>query len=555
MSVSGAVQGEYIDRSGRNVETPVGVRREVERLLAAAEAPAPDFSYEVPPIGAPLARRRRWGVHMQLAPLVDASTWGIGDYGSLLRLGRNAAAAGADFLAIGPTSWETVAADEGLNASPYSPVSRMLYSLLYVDVPALERWSALPRSERIELDRCGARLNLKSRSFRDDKAVLGLKAEAMRRVFEQVRYERPAAGCSAQDAALASALSVYLSRNGAARLYFGELTSQRQAEFVIWTQAVIRRQIAAVDHELRHAGMDIGLIGDLQVGCDGGGIDPDVFVGCYSRDLTIGTPPDDYVPDGQDWQLAFPVPHDDPQRACGQSIALIDRAAPIGGIRIDHVLGMERLWARTSVGAGAYVHFDLEAQMELAGAVVDSGKLVIGEDLGNIPPGLRQKLERRGVYGTDVLWWTRGADGSLRTGLTTEGRERSLLLTAFHDTTSTVGLTTGEDLRLLERLGRLGRDLGQAQAQRTADLAEFGVGPADNPLDALLSIYSFAFSARPGLVSIYYPDLLGLSCTENVPGTTSDDYPNWVLKYGDPAMSIDEQVRGSVAEDLFSLQR
>ncbi|WP_017198157.1 4-alpha-glucanotransferase [Arthrobacter sp. M2012083] len=550
-----AVQSAYENRYGDQVEVPVEVQHTVSQLLNDACDDITPFDLGPKADNPPLARRRRWGVHLQLAPLVDDSTWGIGDYGSLVRLGQEVVTHGADFVAIGPTNWESILPDGGLDSSPYSPVSRLLHSLLHVEVTTVAGWSSIPPADRKELCRRGAQLNAASAARRDDLDVLKLKAEALRSIFAHNEPQVSGIDPRSSEGLLASALVQYLQERRVAAHYFGTLDEKQHVEFLVWLQHVVKGQLAVAHEELRAAGMDIGIVADLQVGASQDGIDQEVFSGCYSRTLSIGTPPDDYVPDGQNWRLAFPVPHRDQHRPCAQRLALATVVVPVGGVRIDHVLGIQRLWARLPDGAGTYVHFDVEAQMESIRELVDRGKLVVGEDLGNVPDGLREVLAESGVYGTDVVWWTRGTDGSLRTGLTTEGREQSMLLIAFHDTSSTACFITGEDLRLLDSMGRLGRDLTQAEKQRFSDLAEFGVGPNSDAEDALLSIYTFAFSSRPELVSIYYPDLLGLECTENVPGTGPEDHPNWVLTYGDPDLSIEEQLGGKLARQLLALKR
>ncbi|MFK0074666.1 4-alpha-glucanotransferase [Arthrobacter woluwensis] len=549
-----AVQSQYVDRRGGPVDVPPSVRDAVIAKLQKAEGVLSSFGVGQIDSKQMSTPRRRWGVHLQLAPLVDRLTWGSGDYGSLARLGRIAAQQGADFIAIGPTNWESTT-PEGLEASPYGPASRHLYSLLYVDVTAVDGWSDLPDEFQEELLRRARALNMQAAQARNDDGVLALKAEALRRLYVLGDLGRKTDDSDDSDHKLVSALLRYLRRNGAVHRYLGSLVGHQQVDFLLWSQRIIRSQIATVNEELRSAGMAVGLIADLQVGAAQSGIDHEVFAGCYSNELSIGTPPDDYVADGQNWRLAFPVPHSTDYRACGQAVALSNAAMPVGGIRIDHVLGIQRLWARLPEGGGTYVEFDPELQLRTLREVIDSGRLVVGEDLGNVPPGLQALLSAHGVYGTDVVWWARGRDGSLRTGLTTEGRQKSMLFTAFHDTSSTARFVTGDDLRLLDRLGLLGQDLGSALHQRRLDLSEFGVGPDDSVEDSIVSIYSFAFSARPELVSIYYPDLLGRECTENVPGTTNNQYPNWILSYGDPALSIEEQLELPISRQLLSLTR
>jgi len=230
---------------------------------------------------------------------------------------------------------------------------------------------------------------------------------------------------------------------------------------------------------------------------------------------------------------------------------------------VDHILGLRRLWAALPDDArtGTYVHFNEDPILELLRNASQAGALIIGEDLGNIPPGLRSELRASGVYGTDVLWWTRGTDGTIRTGLAQHGRENAVLVTGFHDTSSLARFIRGNDIHLLSRLNRLGEETGAALSRRRSDLLEFlpSLPRTEQEVrEGIASVYEAVFAGPQRLVSIYYPDLLAQECTENVPGTHAAEYQNWRTAYGTTApapTSIHSALSTSFALEILSLRR
>lgn len=554
-----SVQSTYYRRDGHEATVSENVCATVSETLRRASTPSQFFDTEQTPIvGSSLMRRRRWGTHLQLPGLIDCRTWGIGDYGSLQRLGEYLALSGADFVAIGPTSWESYDPISGsLDPSPYSPVSRFLQSINLIAIPEVPGWKRLSKSLRTAYASQAEILNQAATTAIDRQSVLALKASALRVIFVEYRQLLPENDVHEIQNDLASCLVHYLKFRGVSAAYFGDLSADLYVDFILWTQRVANHQIGLCQNALRWAGMDIGIVSDLPVGSARNGIDHLAYQGCYTSELSIGTPPDQYVPEGQNWDLAFPVPHETDQEICAQALALRQASALVGGVRVDHVLGLHRLWARIpgGKGIGTYVHYDFESNIENLRALVRAGKFVVGEDLGNVPTGLRESLQDGGIYGTDVLWWSRGSDGSLRTGIEQQGRSQAMLVTGFHDTSSLARMLTGDDLKLLSGLGRLGQDLSDARRQRQDDLDEFDLHEQSDSASAVTSIYSRVFAASADSVSIYYPDFQALACTENVPGTGPNDYANWCASYGDAHREIEEQLGSPLANQLLSLTR
>lgn len=213
-----------------------------------------------------------------------------------------------------------------------------------------------------------------------------------------------------------------------------------------------------------------------------------------------------------------------------------------GALRIDHVMGLFRLWwipEGTPPAEGAYVSYDGEAMLALL--VLEAhraGALVIGEDLGTVQPGVRQALARRGVLGTSVLWFERdwGGDGE---PLEPERWRSDCLATATtHDLPPSAAKLAGSHVELRDRLGLLTRPLERERAEDAADTARWLDVLEDLGLDtkgeeaAVRSLYGFLLRTPARLVGVWLPDAVGDRRPQNLPGTW-DQYPNWRLPLAD----------------------
>jgi 4-alpha-glucanotransferase len=262
--------------------------------------------------------------------------------------------------------------------------------------------------------------------------------------------------------------------------------------------------------------------------------------------MSVGAPPDAFSPRGQDWGLppwrpnALAVSGYAPYR-----VLLRGLLRHAGALRIDHVMGLFRLWwvpeGRLPT-EGTYVRYDAEAM--LAVLVLEAHRanaLVIGEDLGTVEPGVREALAARGVLGTSVLWFERDWESD-RQPLEPERWRTDCLATATtHDLPSTAARLTGEHVGLRHRLGLLTRPLAEEQAVDAAEVSEWltvlerlGLLPegAGDEEGAVRAVHRFLRRTPARMIGVWLPDTIGDRRPQNLPGTW-DQYPNWRLPIAD----------------------
>ena len=115
-----------------------------------------------------------------------------------------------------------------------------------------------------------------------------------------------------------------------------------------------------------------------------------------------------------------------------------------GGIRVDHVIGLFRLWwipEGAGPTAGTYVRYDHEALIGiLALEAHRADAVVVGEDLGTVEPWVRTYLAERGILGTSILWFEIDHDGGGGPLPAERWREWCLASVTTHDLPPTAGL-------------------------------------------------------------------------------------------------------------------
>jgi 4-alpha-glucanotransferase len=320
-----------------------------------------------------------------------------------------------------------------------------------------------------------------------------------------------------------------------------------QTEFHTWVQWLVADQVAAAQEAARAAGMAIGIIADLAIGAHPGGADAWAGQAFFARGFTVGAPPDGFNQRGQDWGL--PPMHPRALAAAGyRPLAdLINANLSIGGgLRIDHVMGLSRLWwipAGAPPTAGAYVYYDAPGTLgTLAAAAAVSGSVVVGEDLGTVEPWLREALAARGVLGTQMLWFERGwANEPLAPQW---WRENSMVTVSTHDLPPAAAFLSGSQVTDRAKLGLLARseEDERAEADRTVNdwigaLVAQGLLPAGERPTAdefTVALYGFLAKTPAKLIAVNMAEAVGEVRSQNMPGT-STEYPNWLLSLCGPA--------------------
>jgi 4-alpha-glucanotransferase len=312
--------------------------------------------------------------------------------------------------------------------------------------------------------------------------------------------------------------------------------------FHAWLQLLADEQLAVAGGAA--AGMPVGIVHDLAVGVDPGGADAWGLQDALATDVTVGAPPDSFNQQGQDWRL--PPWRPDRLAELGYApfrdmLRAVLRHA--GGVRIDHVMGLFRLWwipAGESAAEGTYVSYDDEALLGvLALEAYRAGAVVVGEDLGTVEPRVAHALAERNILGSAVLWFERHPETELPLP-PAEWPEQVMASVTTHDLPTAAGFLADEHVRVRAELGQLGHSLDDERArvdkergELLALLREEGLlGAEESAEDTVLAMHALLARSPARLVLAALGDAVGDLRQPNLPGTV-DEYPNWRLPVAD----------------------
>lgn len=521
---------------------------------------------------------RLWGLGVQLYSLYRRGDGGIGDFSALTTLARAAAAHGAAAVAISPV--HAMFSADVHRFSPYGPSSRLFLNALHIDPATIRGEEALVAAiASAGSDVAGRLARLEREPLIDWPAAGELRLTLLRNLYRQFVANqddrtdfdafRRQSGEALQAHARFEALHAWRLANGEDGYWKNwpddlrdphsaavEAFARRHAdeidfhEFLQWQAA---RGLAAAQQSARDAGMPIGLISDLAVGADNGGSQ------AWSRQqeiingLSVGAPPDAMNPRGQSWGLGAFSPHAMKAKGFHAYIEMLRAAfAHAGGVRIDHVLGLGRLWLVPDgmpSEKGAYLRYPMDDLLRLI--ALESWRyrsIVIGEDLGTVPQGFDRKLADAGLLGIRVLHFQR--DGA-RFFHPSEWPDQAIATTTTHDLPTIAGWWQGRDIDWRAELDLLetGQTEQQARDSRARDretlwraLADAGCAAGDMPapstdvapLDAAID---FMGMTPTPLAMLPIEDALGLPEQPNLPGTI-DQHPNWRRRMPQPVDTL-----------------
>lgn len=516
-------------------------------------------------------QERGTGLLVQLYSLLSERSWGMGDLADLAALAAwSSRTYGLGFVQVNPLHAAVPGAPT--DPSPYRPSSRRFPDPVHLRVEDVPEYGYLDEAARARvrpfLDRAAALRSavLTEDALIDRDAVWALKLPVLEEVcavpldagrqsaYEEFLTER---GEALQDHATWCALAE--AHGPGPRNWPAGLADPRSAETARARGALRERvdlhlrlawltegQLVAAQDTARAAGMAVGLVHDLAVGVHPEGSDAWAQHAYFAPGMSVGAPPDAFNARGQDWGL----PPWRPDRLAASGYApyrelLRGLFRYAGAVRIDHVMGLFRLWwvpEGHEPTEGTYVHYDAEAMLAILSLEAHrAGAFVIGEDLGTVEPGVRETLARRGVLGTSVLWFERDwADGD-RVLSPGEWRSGALATATTHDLPSTAARFTGEDVELRARLGLLSRPYEEERGAARLDLDEWltllgtlGLLPegAADEEGAIRAVHRFLLSAPARLTGVWLPDTVGDRRPQNLPGTWNE-YPNWRLPIAD----------------------
>ncbi|MEO8739816.1 MAG: malto-oligosyltrehalose synthase [Casimicrobiaceae bacterium] len=525
---------------------------------------------------------RVWGAAVQLYGVRSGRNWGIGDFSDLRTIVEQWGGLGAGFVGLSPL--HALFPHDATRASPYSPSSRLFKNPLCIDVEAVvdfnecEAARQLVRSHafQTELDA------LRSTEFVDYPAVAAAKHRVLELLFPHFRERhldagtprarsfrafQHAGGTALRGHALFEAIQEHFHRadpstwgwpvwpepyrdpNSPQCAAFAAAHAAR-VEFFEYLQWLADEQLARVAQSSADVGLGVGLGEDLAISVDRSGAEAWTNQQLYAINASIGAPPDEFSPNGQDWGLPPLVPARLRAAAYAPFIATLRaNMRHAGALRIDHVMGLARLyWVPDGAGAaeGAYVQYPLA---DLLGIVAleshRNGCVVIGEDLGTVPDEVRTALGASGVLSYRLLYFERDATGDM--AAPGAYPTQALVAASTHDLPTLAGWWAGHDialragLHLLPGPARDAQVLGRAQdrARLLLALEREGLlppGASVNPVSLPEMTPEFArsievFLARTAaqIMVVQFEDVLGLREQANLPGTVSE-HPNWRRK-------------------------
>ncbi|KUO13853.1 4-alpha-glucanotransferase [Streptomyces sp. DSM 15324] len=583
-------------------DTADGLPHGVHRLTATApDGRTARVHLVVAPPRLPTPPRRSYGVLVQLYSLLSRRSWGMGDLGDLGELADWAGRVlGAGFVQVNPLHAAVPGAPT--DPSPYRPSSRRFPDPVHLRVEEIPEYAYV--EDRAAAER-GARLReavLEKGELIDRDAVWEAKREALERVAAVPLGPGRRAAYRDFVAGQGQALEDHATWCALAEVHGPrwsdwpeELRDPRSAGTARARRELADRvgfhsrlawltdtQLTAAQRTAREAGMAIGIVHDLAVGVHPSGADAWAQQEYLAAGMSVGAPPDAFNARGQDWGL----PPWRPDRLAESGYAPYRRLLRglfryAGALRIDHVMGLFRLWWVPQGQApteGTYVRYDAEAMLAvLVLEAARAGAPVIGEDLGTVEPGVREALRARGVLGTSVLWFERDWDGDGRPLPPERWRADCLATATTHDLPSTAARLTGEHVELRDRLGLLTRPVEEERAEAAADTEEWlalltrlgllaggavlpgGAGGGDRSAEEaeVQALHRFLLRTPARMIGVWLPDGVGDRRPQNLPGTW-DQYPNWRLPIADGRgrpMPLEELAAAPRLQRLFDVLR
>jgi 4-alpha-glucanotransferase len=546
-------------------DLPLGYHRLCARIDGSAEI-ATSTLIVTPQRLQPDKLQRTWGWVLQLYSVRSRRSWGVGDLHDLADLAAwSANDLGAGFVLVNPLHAAETAGR--MEPSPYLPSSRRFSNPIYLRIEDVEEYSDLSPAE---LDRVRT-LSLQARALTEDADVLhrdtvwAAKREALQLLFAVRRSigrsSEYSAYCAREgdglvDFATWAAISdvhgpawskwpAELQDPSSPEVVAFRNENQESVEFHSWLQWQLDEQLERTQARARSAGMTLGVLHDLAVGVHPDGADAWALQRVLATGIHVGAPPDAFNQQGQDWSQP-PWQPDALAETGYQAWRDLVRAAirHSGGLRIDHILGLFRLWWVTSPDRptdGTYIRYDHEA---LIGILVleaaRAGVVVVGEDLGTVEPWVRDYLTERGVLGTSVLWFERDSHND---PLPPERwRELCLATVTTHDLPPSAGYLAGDHVDLRHNLGLLTRSLEEEFARDEAERDSWIkvlrerhlLGDDDTDIERIVeALHRYVAHTPAKLVGVALTDAVGERRTQNQPGTI-DQYPNWRIPLGGP---------------------
>lgn len=510
-----------------------------------------------------MADRRTWGLMTQLYATRSRDSWGMGDLHDLGAIAAWAGRLGGGFVLVNPM--HAGEPKTPIEPSPYLPATRRFFNPIYIRIEDIPEYASLAPLKKMTIAAVSTIAVLPNRTadLIDRDPIWEMKATALATVFSApLSAERQAAYdayCAREGAGLEqfARWSAFAEEYGTASQLWPEnirhpqgtgiaAEAERLADRVTFhkkCQWILDEQFAAAQAIAKGAGMNAGIVHDLAVGVHPDGADSWALQDVLAKTMNVGAPPDMYNQIGQDWSQ--PPWRPDTLAETGYA-AYRDMLRSIlrhaGGIRVDHALGLFRLWW-IPIGCkpyeGTFVRFDHEAMVGiLALEARRAGAFVVGEDLGTVEPWIQEYLASRGILGTSILWFEHGHDGL---PLAPERwREMCFASVTVHDLPPSAGMWGGEHVRIREELHLLTRpaesewtDWNRERANWLQVLHERGfINEArehePSTQEVVEGLHKYLAHTPAKVLAVSLPDIVGDVRAQNMPGTFRE-YPNWCV--------------------------
>nr|WP_301274218.1 4-alpha-glucanotransferase [Acetobacter senegalensis] len=510
-----------------------------------------------------------WGLTVQIPALRQSNDTGIGHLGSVAKLAKIAGLQGADALMMSPL--HALCPIHPERCSPYSPSSRRFLNPLLADLRTCFSKQLIHTVYRQHPDWAAQITERTAEKLINWKAAGTLRLQVLRVLYE--KHIRPCppqdmlsfiqeGGSALKNHAVFEALQAFLKTRGPRgdnwRLWEAPFkkpdtpevarfahTHQEEVGFWLFLQWLAVKSLKYAARTAREAGMPIGLIADIAVGLDPSGAE------CWSQQdnfligASIGAPPDQLAPAGQNWGLTTFSPQALQQNGYEAFIAMLRAGfAAGGGIRFDHVMGLERIWLIPDGGnsnEGTYLTMpQADLKNLLALESVRAGGMVIGEDLGTVPKGFRSRMAEKKIWGMNVMWFMKTPSNQFMAPAAwpTTG----VAMTTTHDLPTVAGWwlemdNPAQHARNKEQAPTAARQnerntlwsMLTAATSKEDPLPMPPVSPAGATTVVDTSIQAVASTPCP-LVLVPMEDFLGMTEQPNVPGDQKE-HPNWRNRY------------------------
>ncbi|MDH2998798.1 4-alpha-glucanotransferase [Pasteurellaceae bacterium LFhippo2] len=513
--------------------------------------------------------KKLWGAFLQLYTLRSEQNWGVGDFGDLQQFLIKLAEQGGDFVGLNPIHSLFPANPESV--SPYSPSSRLWQNIIYIDVSALAEFQQSEAAQqwfnRKETQQ--ALKQLRKKEYVDYSQVMALKLQGLGFAYTQFKQQDQnefeqfiaESGESLRVQGTFDALHQWLTEQFSQQWGWNNWAEQYQSyqsddvkkfqivqsdlvRFYMWLQFVAQQQLKACNKLAKQLAMPIGFYRDLAVGVSDNGAETWADKELYVLGASIGAPQDMLAPQGQNWGLSPMHPRVLVERGYQPFIDLLRaNMKDCGALRIDHILGLTRLWWVLKGGLateGVYIRYPLDDLLGILALESQRNQcLIVAEALGTVPEGMLEALEEKGILAFNVFYFEfeNGESKALE-----NYPYQAMTALSTHDLPTIKGYWQSYDFELGEKYNvypsedvltylKQNRAESKAAFRKAVEASGLKLEKDSENMSRRFShqLQSYVANTNSALYGTQPEDWLNMLEPVNIPGTSSE-YPNWRRK-------------------------